>query len=113
MRLVIGYIAPEYLHHLKEVLSDVQVHRYTICDVFGHSEAKSTLERYRGIEMEVDLHKIVRVEVGLSDEYYQKVVDALLAAGKEGLLGNAKLFVLPLEEVYRLQTGETGKPAIG
>ncbi len=113
MKLLIAYIQPDKLTPLRELLSKLEVFRYSISDGFGHSEEKGFFERYRGVELDVDLMKKIRLEIALNDEYVSKVVDAMLAGGKDGSLGDGKIFVLPIEETYRLSTGESGPVAIG
>lgn len=113
MKLLIIYIQPENLTALREVFSEQQVYRYSISDGFGHSESKGHFERYRGVELDIDLLKKTRVEVALNDDFAPKVIDALLASGKDGTLGDGKVFVVPIAEAYRLETGESGSVAIG
>ena len=113
MKLLIAYIQPDKLTPLREVLSKLQVFRYSISDGFGHSDEVGHMERYRGVELDVDLIKKIKIEIALNDDFVPKVVEAILAGGKDGTLGEGKLFVLPIEEAYRIQTGESGPAAIG
>ncbi len=113
MKLLIAYIEPDKLTPLRETLSKLEVFRYSISDGFGHSYEKNHFERYRGVELDIDLAKKIRLEIALNDDYVQKVVDELLAMGKNGNLGEGKIFILPIEETYRIATGENGPAAIG
>lgn len=113
MKLIIAYIQPEKLTQIKEILYENKIHRFSISDSFGHSEEPGFLEQYRGIEMEVDMLKKIRIEIAVNDSFCPIVVESLINGGKSGNLGDGKIFVLPLDEVYRIRTGESGSEAIG
>jgi len=113
MKMLVAYIQPDKLTPLREVLSNLGVFRYSISDCFGHSDETGHMERYRGVELDVDLIKKIKLEIALNDDYVQKVVDIILAGGKDGSLGEGKVFVMPIEQSYRIQTGESGPAAIG
>lgn len=113
MKLIIAYIKPDKLNEVKKILHDKEIHRYSVVDAFGHSDEKGYLESYRGVEMEFDLHQKTRIEIAVNDDYVRPVVDAILAGGKSGKLGDGKIFVLPIESAFRIRTGEEGSQAIG
>ncbi|MBT3981788.1 MAG: P-II family nitrogen regulator [Bacteriovoracaceae bacterium] len=113
MKLIIAYIQPDKLNPLKEVLYQNDIHRFSVVDAFGHSEEDGFLETYRGVEMEVDLMKKIRVEIAVNNDFCEKVVGCIIDAGKTGSIGDGKIFVIPIEETYRIRTGESGEDAIG
>ena len=113
MKLIIAYIQPDKLKIAKKVLYDIQVHRISVVDAFGHNDEEKFLETYRGVELEIDLIRKIRLEIALNEEFVKPTIDALLSAGKDGILGDGKIFVVPLENCYRINTGEEGPTAIG
>lgn len=112
MKLVIAYIEPEKLNEIKKVLYDKEIKRFSVSDSFGHSDAPGILESYRGVEMSIDLLKKIRVEIAVNDDFKDILVGSLIEAGKAGLIGDGKIFVLPLEESYRISTGAQGPEGI-
>ncbi|MBN1114168.1 MAG: P-II family nitrogen regulator [Oligoflexia bacterium] len=114
MKLIIAYIEPERLMNVKEILYKNKIHCFSVMDSYGHSfNDKHFLEMYRGVEMEVDLAKKIRVEIAVNESYVDITIKSLLQGGKKGQLGDGKIFVLPLNECYRISTGESGEGAIG
>ena len=113
MKLVIMYMEPRKLNALKKLLYAKDIKRFSVSDAFGHSDKPGIIESYRGVEMEIDLLKKVRIEVAVNDDFLDILVSSLLEEGKAGRLGEGKLFVLPVENCYRLATGEEGSAAIG
>ena len=113
MKLVIAYIQPDKLNATKEILHGHNIHRFSVIDSFGHSEEAGYLESYRGVEMEIDMLKKTRIEIAVNDDFVQPVVDAIIAGGKSGKIGDGKIFIVPIDNVYRIRTGEEGSAAIG
>ncbi|MBU0678130.1 MAG: P-II family nitrogen regulator, partial [Verrucomicrobia bacterium] len=70
-------------------------------------------ESYRGVDVEVNLLKKVRLEIAVNEDYVQPTVDAIVSAARSGKIGDGKIFILALEECIRIRTGEKGKDAIG
>ena len=112
MKLIIAYIEPDKLNEIKKVLYDKDIRRFSVSDSFGHSDAPGILERYRGVEMSIDLLKKIRVEIAVNDDFKDILISSLLEAGRSGNIGDGKIFVVPLEECYRLRTGDQGSVAI-
>ena len=113
MKLIIAYIQPEKFNRVKKILFEKNIHKISVVDAFGHSEESGYLESYRGVEMEIDLLKKIRLEIAVNEDYVEQVVNAILEGGKTGELGDGKIFVLPIEQCYRIRTGEKGAEAIG
>lgn len=113
MRLVIAYIRPEKLPEVKQALFKREVLKISVTNALGCGDEPTIYEQYRGQTSEVDLHKKVRLEVAVNEPFVQKVVDGIIEGAKTGDVGDGKIFVVPLENCYRIRTGEQGDEAIG
>jgi nitrogen regulatory protein P-II 1 len=105
-------IKPFKLDDVKEALTGAGVIGMTLSEVRGFGRQKGHTELYRGGEYVVDFLPKVKVEVVTSDERAAKVVDIIAEAARTGAIGDGKIFVLPLEDVVRIRTGEHGEGAI-
>lgn len=112
MKLVVAIIRPEKLNDVLEALYRAEVTGLTISRVRGHGGEVEDVETYRGMTVKVELHDKVRLEIGVSDNFVDPTVRAILAAGKTGEVGDGKIFVLPVEKVYRIRTGEEDRSAV-
>ena len=112
MKLVVAIIRPERLNEVLEALYRAEVRGLTISRVRGHGGETEAVETYRGMTVKVELHDKVRLEIGVSDPFVEPTVRAILAAGKTGEVGDGKVFVLPVEKVYRIRTGEEDRSAV-
>lgn len=112
MKLVVAIIRPEKLNEVLEALYRADVRGLTISRVRGHGGETEAVETYRGMTVKVELHDKVRIEIGVSDPFVQPTVKAILAAGATGDVGDGKIFVLPVEKVYRIRTGEEDRSAV-
>jgi nitrogen regulatory protein P-II 1 len=112
MKLVVAIIRPEKLNEVLEALYRAEVRGLTISRVRGHGGETEAVETYRGMTVKVELHDKVRLEIGLSDPFVQPTVKAILAAAATGEVGDGKVFVLPVEKVYRIRTGEEDRSAV-
>jgi nitrogen regulatory protein P-II 1 len=112
MKLVIAIIRPEKLNEVLEALYRAEVRGLTISRVRGHGGETEAVETYRGMTVKVELHDKVRIEIGVSDPFVQPTVKAILSAGATGEVGDGKVFVLPVEKVYRIRTGEEDRSAV-
>ena len=112
MKLVVAIIRPEKLNDVLEALYRAEVRGLTISRVRGHGGETEAVETYRGTTVKVELHDKVRLEIGVSDPFVQPTVKAILAAGATGEVGDGKVFVLPVEKVYRIRTGEEDRSAV-
>jgi nitrogen regulatory protein P-II 1 len=79
----------------------------------GCGQQKGYVEQYRGVEMEVNLLKKVRIEIAVNDNFVKPTIDAIIRGARTGEIGDGKIFILPIEETIRIRTGETGMAAIG
>lgn len=113
MKMVVAIIRPEKLNDVKEALFKAEIHKMTVSHVRGCGQQKGYTEEYRGHISNINLLPKVRIEIAVNDEFVKPTVDTIMKAAKTGNIGDGKIFVTPLENVYRIRTGEEGKDAIG
>ncbi len=113
MKLIIAYIQPQKLNDVKEALYKAQVFKMSVTNAMGAGQQKGYHETYRGVDIEVNLLKKVRLEIAVNSDFVKPTVDAIVAGARTGNIGDGKIFVMPLEDVVRIRTGETGTEAIG
>ncbi len=112
MKKVEAIIKPFKLDDVKEALNEIGVQGMTISEVKGYGRQKGHKEIYRGAEYVVDFIPKIKVEVIIDDQLRDKVVEKIRQAANTDKLGDGKIFVIPVEEVVRIRTGETGNDAI-
>jgi nitrogen regulatory protein P-II 1 len=112
MKLIVAIIRPEKLNDVLERLYRAEVRGLTVSRVTGHGGETEQVETYRGTTVKVELHEKVRLEIGVSDSFVDVTVGALLAGAHTGAVGDGKVFVLPVERVYRIRTGERDEAAV-
>ena len=112
MKLVVAIVRPERLNEILEALYRAEVRGLTISRVRGHGGETEAVETYRGMTVKVELHDKVRLEIGVSDNFVAPTVKAIISAGATGEVGDGKIFVLPVEKVYRIRTGEEDRSAV-
>ncbi|MFO8064528.1 MAG: P-II family nitrogen regulator [Spirochaetota bacterium] len=113
MKLIIAYIQPHKLSDVKEELFKAEVYKMSVTNSMGAGRQKGYTEHYRGVDIEVNLLKKVRIEIAVNDNFVQPTVDAIVSGARTGEIGDGKIFVLPLENCVRIRSGETGTQAIG
>ena len=111
MKLIVAIIRPEKLNDVLERLYRAEVRGLTVSRVMGHGGETEQVETYRGTTVKVELHEKVRLEIGVSDSFVDVTVGAILASACTGAVGDGKVFVLPVEGVYRIRTGERDQAA--
>jgi nitrogen regulatory protein P-II 1 len=112
MKKVEAIIKPFKLDEVKEGLSAIGVQGLTVSEVKGFGRQKGHTELYRGAEYVVDFLPKVKLEVIVRDEQVAEVIDTVEKAARTGRIGDGKIFVVPIEEVIRIRTGERGSNAI-
>ncbi len=115
MKLIIAIVRPESLESVKEELYKKDVRMLTILDVQGHGRQMGHTEIYRGREYTVDFLNKVEIQIAVNDNFVDIAVDALVAGARsagEGAIGDGKIFVMPLERVVRIRTGEENELAL-
>ncbi|MBA3297346.1 MAG: P-II family nitrogen regulator [Acidobacteria bacterium] len=112
MKLVVAIVRPDRLTSVLEALFHDDVRGLTISRVQGHGGETEHVETYRGTTVKMALSEKVRIEIAVSDHFVQPTVDAILGAARTGEVGDGKIFVLPVEKVYRIRTGELDQAAV-
>jgi nitrogen regulatory protein P-II 1 len=112
MKLIVAIIRPDKLHDVLERLYRAEVRGLTVSRVMGHGGETEQVETYRGTTVKVELHEKVRLEIGVSDSFVDVTVGAILESARTGDVGDGKVFVLPVEGVYRIRTGERDQAAV-
>lgn len=112
MKLIAAVIKPFKLDDVREALSDIGVQGITVTEVKGFGRQKGHTELYRGAEYVVDFLPKVKVEVAVTDEQADLVIEAITKAANSGKIGDGKIFVTNVEKVIRIRTGETDADAI-
>ncbi len=113
MKLVIAYIQPERLNDVKQALYEAEVYKVSVTNALGCGQQKGYSESYRGVEIEVNLLKKVRLEIAINEDFLKRTVDAIIKGARTGRIGDGKIFILDLAQCIRIRTGETGHDAIG
>ena len=112
MKLVTAIIKPFKLEDVKAALEGHGVHGLTVSEASGFGRQKGHTEVYRGAEYTVDLVPKVRLEIVLEDEVVEDVVAAIVSAAQTGKIGDGKVWVIPVDTVVRVRTGERGSEAL-
>lgn len=112
MKFVSAIIKPFKLDEVREALSNIGVQGITVTEVKGFGRQKGHTELYRGAEYVVDFLPKVKLEVAIKDDLLDQVVEAIEKSAATGKIGDGKIFVFNLEQVYRIRTGETGVDAL-
>ncbi|SNR61142.1 nitrogen regulatory protein P-II family [Methylobacillus rhizosphaerae] len=112
MKLVSAIIKPFKLDEVREALSSIGVQGITVTEVKGFGRQKGHTELYRGAEYVVDFLPKVKLEVAITDELLDQVIEVIEKSATTGKIGDGKIFVFELEQVYRIRTGETGADAL-
>ncbi|WP_296754776.1 P-II family nitrogen regulator [Thiobacillus sp.] len=112
MKFVTAIIKPFKLDEVREALSAIGVTGLTVTEVKGFGRQKGHTELYRGAEYVVDFLPKVKIEIAISAELLERVIEAIEKAANTGKIGDGKIFVTSLEQVVRIRTGESGPDAL-
>ena len=112
MKLVIGIVRPEKTNDVLEALYRAEVRGLTMTRVEGHGGELDRVETYRGTTVRIGLAEKVRFEIAVSDEFVEPTIKAICEGARTGEVGDGKIFVLPLEQVVRIRTGEEDTDAV-
>jgi len=112
VKLVIGIVRPEKTNDVIEALYRAEVRGISITRVQGHGGELDRVETYRGTTVKVGMADKVRFEIAVSDAFVQPTIDALCEGARTGEVGDGKIFVVPLDRVVRIRTGETDDSAV-
>ncbi len=112
MKKIEAIIKPFKLDDVKEALSEIGVYGMTVTEVNGYGRQKGHKEIYRGAEYVVDFVPKIKIEIVVSDERASETIETVRNAANTGKIGDGKIFVIPVEQVIRVRTGETGTEAL-
>jgi len=112
VKLITAIVRPEKLSEVLEALFKAEVRGLTISRAQGHGGETEQVETYRGSTVKMELVDKVRLDIGVSDPFVQVTVDAILRAARTGEVGDGKIFVLPVEKVIRIRTGDEDLQAV-
>jgi nitrogen regulatory protein PII len=112
MKLITAIIKPFRLDDVRNGLADVGVQGMTVSEVKGFGRQRGHTELYRGAEYVVDFLPKVKLEIAVADDLVDRVVESIIENAKTGKVGDGKIFVTEIQDVYRIRTGETGDQAL-
>jgi nitrogen regulatory protein P-II 1 len=112
MKMIIGYVRHEAFEPIRTELLELGFPSLTISEVKGSGRQKGITERYRGAEVTNYLRPKVKIECVAASRDVQTIVDTILKHGRTGAVGDGKVFVMPVEEAYRVRTGEAGEEVL-
>jgi len=113
MKLIIAYIQPHKLNDVKQALYKAEVYKMSVTNSLGCGQQKGYQESYRGVPIEVNLLKKVRLAIAVNEDFVERTIEAIVAGARTDQIGDGKIFVLDLPECIRIRTGERGGAAIG
>jgi len=112
MKIVMAIIKPFKLEEVRDALTAIGVHGLTVTEVKGYGRQKGHTEIYRGAEYAVSFLPKLKIELAVSTEQVQAVIDAISSVARTGQIGDGKIFVSPLDQAIRIRTGESGDEAL-
>ncbi|HEX6615122.1 MAG TPA: P-II family nitrogen regulator [Gemmatimonadales bacterium] len=112
MKLIVAIIRPDRLNEVLEALYRAEVTGLTVSRVMGHGGETDRVETYRGTTVKMELHEKVRLEIGVSEPFVDVTVRAILSAARTGDVGDGKVFVVDVDQVHRIRTGERDEMAV-
>jgi len=113
VKLLIAYIQPDKLNTVKQALYKKEINRFSVMDVFGHSDEDGVHETYRGIEIQKDLLKKIKIEIALNDDFIDTAINIIMEACSSGEAGDGKIFITPIERAISISTKQEGPSSIG
>ncbi|QMT31019.1 P-II family nitrogen regulator [Alysiella filiformis] len=112
MKKIEAIIKPFKLDDVREALTELGIAGMTVTEVKGFGRQRGHTEVYRGAEYAVDFLPKVKLEIVLADDMVERAVETIMEAARSGKIGDGKIFVLPVDDVIRIRTGETGENAV-
>ena len=113
MKKIEAIIQPTALDRVKEELFNAEIYKMTVYKVKGCGQQAGYTEHFKGKVYKVNLLDKIKIDIYVNDEFVQTTVDAIIKGARTEHIGDGKITILPIEEVIRIRTGETGKEAIG
>jgi nitrogen regulatory protein P-II 1 len=112
MKLVQAIIRKEKLNDVLKALFEVEVQGLTVSTVTGHGGEAEKVQTYRGTTVKMGLSEKIKLEIGVSDNFVETTVNAILKSAHTGEVGDGKIFIIPIEKIYRIRTGEIDEMAV-
>jgi len=112
MKLVTAIIKPFRLDDVRNALSEIGIQGMTVTEVKGFGRQRGHTELYRGAEYVVDFLPKAKIEVAIPDDFVERTVETIIESAKTGKVGDGKIFITELSQVWRIRTGETGDGAL-
>lgn len=112
MKIIHAIIRKEKLNDVIAALFEIEVQGFTVSEVTGHGGETEKIETYRGTTVKVSLTEKIKLEIGVSDHFVEPTIQAILNSASTGEVGDGKIFVIPVEKVYRIRTGDVDEEAV-
>ena len=112
MKKIEAIIKPFKLDEVKDALANIGIYGMTVWEAKGFGRQKGHTELYRGAEYVIDFLPKVKIEIVVDDSMVEKAIDAIVKAARTGRIGDGKIFIIPVDDVVRIRTGERGTEAI-
>jgi nitrogen regulatory protein P-II 2 len=115
VKMILAIIQPTKLKPVQEALAKIGVERMTVCDAQGYGRQRGRTEMYRGIEYKTQLLRKIALEIAVNDDFLDRTLDTIISiarTGPDGNIGDGKIFVFPMEEVFQIGGPERGPGAI-
>ena len=112
MKMIMAIIKPFKLDEVRQALSEIGVNGMTVTEVKGFGRQKGHSELYRGAEYVVDFLPKIKLEIALADDLLERAIEAITATARTGKVGDGKIFVLPVQQVLRVRTGDVDADAL-
>ena len=115
MKLILAIIQPTKLEAVQSALAKIGVERMTVCDAQGYARQRGRTEMYRGVEYKSHLLRKIALEIAVNDDFLDRTVETIsqvARTGPEGTIGDGKIFVLPVNQVYQIGGNAQGQEAV-
>ncbi len=115
MKLLLAVIQPTKLQAVREALTQIGVQRMTVCDAQGYGRQRGQVATYRGIEYQIHMLRKISLEIWVNDDFVERTVEVLsrvAKTGSRGQIGDGKIFILPTQEAFSIETGARGPGAV-
>ena len=113
MKLIVAYVQPDKLTAVKQELYKREIFKISVTNAMGCGQQRGYTEVYRGVDIEVNLLRKVRIEIAVNDDFVQATTEAILVGAGTHSIGDGKIFILPVEQCIRIRNNDTGPSAIG
>ena len=112
MKLITAFVQPEKLNDVKQALYEKEIFKMSVSNALGCGQQRGFTETYRGVDIEVNLLKKVRLDIALNEDFVEPAIEAISKAAHTGSIGDGKIFVVELADCVQIRTGARGSEAI-